>query len=128
MIGIWYLLLSVAPIVLQTPGDRPVGLLGSFLLGGPALGLMIAPERFIRLMITVACFMGGLALPVALVSGSQSSAWLGFALIVAPVLLLVGARRRLFSERSRLCLAELQAEVHGGTGQRPAPPTLADTL
>jgi len=66
------------------------------LLGLPALGVVLAPPIFLRSCITVVCLITGLSLPLSLASGPRWAALLGFAMLVVPLVPLIGIRRRMY--------------------------------
>ena len=132
VIGGWYLAIALAPLIPMLSMAQPPGggtVVGCALLGVPALGLVVAPRRFIRLTIAMVSLLVGLSLPVSLATSQRWVALVGFGLLAVPLAVLIGIRRRMLvaddRDRVRERLDDL-APPAAAPGQPAPPPTLPE--
>ena len=83
----------------------------------------MAPRTFIRSTILVVGLLIGFSLPISLAIGPRWVAMAGFGLLLVPLVLLVGIRRRMLEAAFQSRLRERMDEmVHPVDPGQPAPP------
>ena len=114
VIGAWYLAVALLPAAYAVWLTKPLSgghVVGSALLGIPALGLIVFPRLFIRGTILVVGLLVGWSLPIVVISEPRWAGLIAGILLIVPLIFLIGIRRRLLKAAAQARISEHLADT-----------------